>query len=140
MSFICKSRVQWQMLLFTILLLFGAGCATKRHAPPMQLQTRITEGGLKLFEFASHAVPQQPMGGPPGGGARGTGGGRSKTSDSKRLLAMLDEAMEQSQYCRQGYVLLGRYAGETVQRLRGECRDRATDEDRQRFPDTIERW
>lgn len=140
MSFICRSRVQ-RLMLFFALLLFGAGCAHKRHAaPPMQLQTRITEGGLKLFEFASHAVPQQPMGGPPGGGARGTGGSRSKTSDSKRLLAMLDEAMEQSQYCRQGYVLLGRYAGETVQRLRGECRDRATDEDRQSFPDTIERW
>jgi hypothetical protein len=53
---------------------------------------------------------------------------------------MLDEIMEQSQYCRDGYVLLGRYAGETTRRLRGECKDRATDEDRRLFPDTVERW
>jgi len=120
-----------------ILLSLCAGCAHHRSPSPTPLlHTRITEGDLKLFELA-FPMPARPLSLP-----GGEGGPREKRPDlsSKRMQQMLDEVMEESRYCRDGYVLLGRYAGETTRRLRGECKDRATEEDRRKFPDTVERW
>ena len=120
-----------------IALCIAAGCAHKKSdIRALDLQTRITEGGLKLFEL-TFPIQSEPLSLP-------TGSERPKKkrpeTSARQMQNMLDEVMEQSQYCRDGYVLLGRYAGETARRLRGECKDRATDEDRQRFPDTVQRW
>ena len=114
-----------------------AACAHKGPPPgTLQLKTRITDDGLKLFELV-FPMPNRPLEMPSGGGER-----RKPRPDlsGKQMLALLDEVVTQSQFCRQGYVLLGRYAGETTARLRGECNDRATTADRDRFPDTINRW
>lgn len=121
-----------------LLLLLGLGGCIHRSKSeaPLPMQTRITEGGLKLFEVI-FPMPVDVMAMP---GSNGRTPKQQKALSSKHMQKMLDEVMEQSGYCRDGYVLLGRYAGETTRRMRGECRDRATNEDRQRFPDTIERW
>jgi len=122
--------------LFAILLLCTA-CANK-PPPGSVLHTRITEDGLKLFELmlpraantAEHAAaPRQGQRRPPESGF-----------SERRVLALLEAVMEESRYCRAGYVLLGRYAGETTGRVRGECKDRATEADRQKYPDSITRW
>lgn len=119
-----------------VLLCLAAGCANKKaELRALELQTRITDGGLKLFEV-TFPMPARPLTLPTGERPRKP---RPETS-ARQMQNLLDEIMAQSQYCRDGYVLLGRYAGETTRRLRGECKDRATDEDRQRFPDTVERW
>lgn len=120
-----------------IALCVAAGCAHKKSdIRALELQTRITDGGLKLFELTFPAPPQNMS--LPTGSERPRKK-RPETS-AREMQSLLDEVMEQSQYCREGYVLLGRYAGETIRRLRGECKDRATDRDRQRFPDTVQRW
>jgi hypothetical protein len=123
--------------LLAILLLCSA-CANKPSPGSLLLHTRITEGGLKLFELtlprAAHAEDSDA--GPRPGERRPPEPGFSE----KRVLAMLASVMEESRYCRAGYVLLGRYAGETTGRVRGECKDRATEEDRQQYPDSITRW
>jgi hypothetical protein len=129
----------WRPLGWLILVCLAAGCSTSRDLQSLELQTRITPGDLKLFELAfpaqAHPVSLSTN--------ERNRQRRPDTSDrqmQKHMLKMLDEVMEQTSYCREGYVLLGRYAGETTRRVRGECRDRATDEDRHRFPDTVERW
>ena len=120
-----------------VILLLCSACANK---PPSSvlLHTRITEDGLKLFELVlpraanaaeADVVLRQGERRPPEPGF-----------SEKRVLATLASVMEESRYCRAGYVLLGRYAGETTGRVRGECKDRATDEDRQQYPDSITRW
>jgi hypothetical protein len=120
-----------------LLLLLGlGGCVHRKSDAPLPMQTRITEGGLKLFEVI-FPVPVDTLAMPNSSGRTPK---QQKALSSKHMQKMLDEVMEQSGYCREGYVVLGRYAGETTRRMRGECRDRATDQDRQRFPDTIERW
>jgi hypothetical protein len=122
-------------LLLTLLL-----CSTCANKPPpgsVQLSTRITDDGLKLFELAlPRASNTADHGGAPGPGERRPEPGFNEG----RVLAILESVMEESRYCRAGYVLLGRYAGETMGRVRGECKDRATDEDRARYPDTITLW
>lgn len=121
-----------------ILLGLAAGCARSRDLQPLELQTRITSGGLKLFELRlpvrEHRVE------PPTNPHRRQRRSPDDRHSQKPIHQMVDQALEQSGYCRDGYVLLGRYAGETVRRIRGECRERATEDDRHRFPDTVERW
>jgi hypothetical protein len=127
-----------QLVGLFILTCLASSCASSRNKPTVELQTRITEGGLKLFELSTpmQAAPTTL----PTGNPRQQRPDNSDRQMQKHLLKTLDEVMEQSGYCREGYVLLGRYAGETARRVRGECRDRATAEDRQKFPDNIERW
>lgn len=133
----CRQTLSFaSFLLLIFACLLCSSCARKPPPSSLQLQTRITDGGLKLFELtfpmlAHHINPPQNSGRP---------GKPRNELNSRRMQVLLDEVIEESGYCREGYVLLGRYAGETVQRLRGECRDRATAEDRQRFPDSIARW
>lgn len=127
------SPIRWLL----IVLCIAAGCAHRQaDIRALELQTRITEGGLKLFEL-TFPMQSQPMTLPTGSERPPK---KRPETNARQMQSMLDEVMEQSQYCRDGYVLLGRYAGETTRRLRGECKDRATDEDRQRFPDTVQRW
>lgn len=117
------------------LVCLAAGCARSREAPSLELQTRITDSDLKLFELSFPPVSTPA--------SQRNQQRRPKTNPQqaqKNRQKMLDEVMVHSGYCREGYVLLGRYAGETTRRVRGECRDRATEEDRHRFPDTVQRW
>jgi hypothetical protein len=122
--------------LYPLLLIPLLCLACARTPPPgsVRLNTLITPDGLKLFELA---LP--PMG-PPVVDARGTGKRPSPPPNEARMLSLLNTAMEETGYCREGFIILGRYAGETTSRVRGECRDRATEEDRQRYPDSVARW
>lgn len=119
-----------------MIFIFSA-CASKGpSASGLQLQTRITEGGLKLFELVFPA-PAETLRLPSGSSRQRE---KSPEMTSRQMEALLDDVMDESRYCREGYVLLGRYAGETTRRLRGECRERATEDDRRQFPDTVDRW
>lgn len=118
-----------KLLLLTLLC---SACANKPPPGSVHLNTLITSDGLKLFELA---LPRAS------GGEREPGEPRPEPGFSEgRVLAILETMLLETGYCRAGYVLLGRYAGETMGRVRGECKDRATAQDRERFPDTIARW
>lgn len=134
-------------LLIALAMSSLVSCASRKPVPPpggptSLLQTRITEGGLKLFEVggATREGDKPVAGGPSSPPSQGKQRPKSAKFSAKQMEKRLDEIMELSGFCRDGYVILGRYAGETTSRIRGECRDIATEEDRLRFPDTIQRW
>ena len=56
------------------------------------------------------------------------------------MEANIKLAIEASGYCQDGYMLLGRFAGKSTLKVRGECRDPATAQDRKSFKNTIQFW
>lgn len=52
----------------------------------------------------------------------------------RRLKSRLNSLLEDNNFCREGFITLQQYAGYATASLRGECREGASDEDRQRFP------
>lgn len=125
----------------TILALFSlwlGGCSNhKVKASHFRFNTLITEQGIKLFELSSQYRREpfviKPVANPYG---------EKKENDAinKRLLAELEYHMEATKFCRKGYLLLGRHAGETTHKIRGECRERASEDDIGTFPNTIKQW
>lgn len=115
-----------------------AGCASNRQAPtPENFGTFITADGLKLFELR-FARPSREI--RVGESQRQVSPRREQQRLARDRLNTLEATLEATKFCREGYTLLGRYAGETIERLRGECQERATEEDRARFPNDILRW
>lgn len=121
-------------LTYSIALSLCVGCTSARTPDPeVRLLTLIRDNGLKLFEMH---FPLPPRDSPLEGNRRQ----QKPRLDERRMQAALEERMAVTGFCREGYLLLGRHSGVTVQTLRGECRDRATKEDRERFEDTIQQW
>lgn len=128
----------------------AAGCSSMnpgRQAEPFTFSTRITPDGLKLFELSFPYQPRQLL--LPGNTSRAGNSSRAGTRaprdrqprySDRQLERILDTKLTDSGYCREGYILLGRHSGHTVQTLRGECRELATSDDRVQFQDTIGRW
>ncbi len=117
----------------------GFGCSNLKNLPSeFSFTTHINESGLKLFQL-SYPAPKRVITlytGNPGAAPR-----RESTPYSDDYLQkILALAVDQSEYCREGYLQLGRYAGETSERLRGECKEKATTEDLEHFPNTLNRW
>ncbi|RZA02341.1 MAG: hypothetical protein EOO68_09795 [Moraxellaceae bacterium] len=122
--------------LITVSLCFVlAACSTGRNFDPqgLQFKTLITPDHVKRFELsiAPRPVPIDPL-----SDRRGLESGPSE----RQLKAMLKDALADNGFCREGFLPLGRYAGESNYKLRGECKDAASVEDIARFPNTIERW
>lgn len=100
---------------------------------PQEFKTLITSDNIKRFELS---VLPRPMHIDPQANRQKIEPGPSE----RQLLASLKATLASNGFCREGFLLLGRYAGESTQRLRGECKDSASAEDKSRFPNTIERW
>ena len=90
-----------------------------------EFATEITVDGTKFFTYIRHM---------PGGakGNRGKGKGKKKSDDS--LHEAVQTRLDANGYCRDGYLALERYQANGIARIRGECRDGATDSDREQFP------
>lgn len=108
-----------------------AGCASLPESlpPGFEFATLITPSGQKLFEINYPLYREQPV--------DGRAGKYYTTTTAEQLLK---EELQRNGYCRAGYLLLGRQAGPNARRLRGECRERASDEDRTTYPDTLRDW
>ena len=118
-------------------------CAGGHHrapngAPPMneELVTTITPGGLKIFTYTVSLHGPSGNGGgrmpPPGGGSGGSpgeggrpGGNHMKDMIVESLLTKLDE----TGFCREGYIELGSSVDMRESFIRGECKEAATKED-----------
>jgi hypothetical protein len=107
------------MIAFAALCL--SACTGTKPAASLndEFSTEISGNGTKFFTYIRH-LP---------GATRG-GKGKPDNSLHKAVQARLDT----SGYCRDGYLALERYHANGVARLRGECRDGATDGDREQFP------
>ncbi|MBU2886308.1 hypothetical protein KO507_11085 [Gilvimarinus agarilyticus] len=139
-------------------LLSAAGCSSgpERKAPVLEqrLHTSITENGSKMFMFQmvrasggdSSRAGGRPSGGrsggPPGGGGgrggdRGDKRGDKGAEESGKMLAEAHEALlvqlEQTGFCREGYMTLEESAKRGQLAIRGECNEAATEADRETF-------
>ncbi len=127
-----------QRLLTGLCLL--ATCAACTSAPKQvkdpSFKTLITPERVKRFELSvipkdlSITRPNPEL----------DGGTRQARQLELFLQNALEEAITRSGFCRAGYLPLGRFAGESQYRLRGECKDPASDADLAAFPNSIERW
>lgn len=122
--------LRFALLTLCASIILLAGCSQQpphKPAEHVHFEVLILPNGTKLFEFAvkpppvtrpaSHALPQTES---PG----------SRRLSPERLLKQLEQTLAETGYCREGYQVLERYPNY----LRGECREAATGEDRQRFP------
>lgn len=125
-----------RLLTFTGLLSLSACQSSSPRS--FEFDTRITTDGYKLFQLAypPSDVELRLLRADASARARG----QPKVVTERRALSVLEQILANNGYCRQGYILLGRPGGETSNRLRGECREKADARDRKAFPDTIERW
>lgn len=57
-----------------------------------------------------------------------------RKQSARQLESRLSNLMEEKRFCRDGYLTLSSYAGYGTASLRGECREAATAEDREKFP------
>lgn len=112
-----------------------AGCSSQRgfDSQGLQFKTLITPERIKRFELT---VIPRPVPIDPQSDRRGLESGPSE----RQLKGLLKDALASNGFCKGGFLPLGRYAGESHYRLRGECKDPATPEDIAQFPNTIERW
>lgn len=123
-----------------VLAILINGCASHRNPPEhFKFATQITDSGLKLFEL-TYPAPERRISRRPPANQQGRPPSPSSGISEKTLVAILETRLQQAKYCRQGYLLLGRHAGETTQRIRGECKEKASDADREQFPGSILRW
>lgn len=145
----------WFMTSCVILLL--SGCANK---PPVTGElneifvTDIKASGLKLFSYSITVNMSMPgadnqgrrqgkaMHGGGGGMGGGGRGGQAKSGTDynamiDRIKQVIDENLEvklaETGYCRDGYIELDSNIGKGRSQIRGECKEAATESDRNMF-------
>lgn len=143
------------------LVLAVSGCSgpgSKRKPPEMResFSTSVTEDGSKMFEYRLVAVrssdnrdsmpskggmrPRGGMGGGKGGDRPSHGDGDSGAMQEKmksKFYEKLDAKLAESGYCREGYMELDSTFSRGTSVLRGECRESASDTDRDKFSDKV---
>lgn len=132
------------LLILASLCMTLVACAKTDHLQTQALlfQTLITADRFKRFEVSVTPKPLDPLRSVNSTSARDNDGRAEylQRSTDLYLRAELEAVLEKNGFCREGYLLLGRFAGQNQYRLRGECKDLASDQDRQQFPNTIQRW
>ena len=120
-------------------LLGAAGCAQHQPGPGdivpgSEFNANILENGTKLFVFS---VPMARPG--RGGDVRREMDDEEQMQRARREAShpgpqALQAMLAQNGYCRDGYLVLEQYEQQRRYVTRGECRDDATGQDRERFP------
>ncbi len=147
-----------------ILPLLLAACASNQWKPSEVDEVFVTDiksSGLKIFNYSlTRTTPQaSDSGGRRGGssgkgsgkhsgrggngsGYGGKGGGRSADESSMKpyFNEMLESKLKESGYCREGYIELNSYFGKGQLKIRGECEEGATEEDRIKFINNESMW
>jgi hypothetical protein len=130
------------MLFVPMLLVACASSQTKKPEIEELFITDIKPNGIKLFSYTvSVSRPSGSRGGT-GRGKRGGGGGKQgggatgrpdRESMMKGLKEKLDARLAETGYCREGYIVLGRRIDRGRSFIRGECKEGATADDREKF-------
>lgn len=128
------------------------------------INTHIEENNAKMFTFYATPIANKQTKSSPqkGNQAQEKEGGRDKGKEGqnqkknnnsqinsrydnkhneqadlrKALLEQLEITLKEKKYCREGYIKLSTNVGIGLSKIKGECHESATDEDRQRFPNT----
>ena len=103
-----------------------AACSSTAPVPPFNdsFTTDISTNGTKFFTYTRQF--------------RNKSSGSHAPADDKKADAAWRKAvqtkLDSSGYCRDGYLTLEDYEANGIARVRGECRDGASEEDRRSFP------
>jgi len=113
-------------IIVTIAVAWLSACASTGPAPPFNdsFETNISADGTKFFTYIRHLH-------------KGTSGDSHPRDDKKADSALrkaVQAKLETSGYCRDDYLTLEDYEANGIARIRGECRDGASDDDRTQFP------
>ncbi len=126
-----------------IAALLALGACASRTIDPNRTAffTKITDTGLKHFEVRiRREAPEEPR----IVKAQDIRQQRRQAPNPRRVEGLLKGAaeyhLEQSGYCRTGYWVIGVSPYSNDLKIRGECHELASVEDRDRFPDTISEW
>lgn len=100
-------------------------CASSGPAIPFEdsFLTEINTDGTKFFTYTRQFNK----------GSKSQGHRKEKTAETS-LQESIREKLDSSGYCRDGYLALEDYEANGIARIRGECRDGASDSDRTMFP------
>jgi hypothetical protein len=131
------------LLLFALLFSLTACQSTKEYeAIGQSFRSRISESGLKHFELRLRASRQDfEMRGPPQQSQNSPRKSFNRFDKVQRLLERSAEyTIAQNQYCRDGFWVLDQDVDLRGFYLRGECNEKATEADRQAYPDSIHDW
>ena len=129
-----------------------AGCASDkpRHSKPKPVpqetfSTEITQDGTKLFSYSLKRPSREGMLKKPGKSRKerrfpDTQNGKTEdqnrkdrmlTKLEKELDTRLEQKIEETGFCREGYLILDRYVGKSSSSIRGECWEGANDDESQ---------
>jgi len=123
-----------------------AACASPRLSiEETVFRTKITDTGLKHFEVAmKSARAQPPLTRVNPRDSKQTKKPRQPKNYAKTtkraLMGAAASHIEANQYCTSGYWVIETDTYSARHRLRGECNEAATEQDRQTYPDTITVW
>lgn len=113
-------------LLAFALTLTVAGCSggpAQREQLPARFEPSILANGTKLFTYTVDLPPQ-----PSASLDRPTGGARPIRIDN-----LLEAALAENNYCREGWLVIDRYQTLRLARARGECKEAASAADLERY-------
>ena len=116
-----------------------AACGFGRIPPPdnATFETRLADGGLKFFIYRWGPLEEEHQAEPtrhhlPGDGVA-LPAPRFVPHHRESFEAAVEDKLAETGYCREGYYVLSRHFIPGESRLRGECKELATEQDRRRF-------
>ena len=124
------------ILTYALLTLWVSACISQPDKHVLsQFKTLITPDGVKRFELP---LPK------PDFRVNLSENSRSNPYDNelseRKVMRRVEAVLETTGFCKTGFILLGRHAGETAQKVRGECKEAATQNERQQFKNSITQW
>lgn len=112
-----------------------------RPKPQETFSTDIQPDGTKLFSY-SLEMPRKDKGktrhgthnrhrskAHPGSSSGNTGTQNREQRLQAKIESLLDQKIEDSGYCKEGFIILDSYIGQGKATIRGECRDGASEEE-----------
>ena len=130
------------MLFAPTLLVACASNQTKQPEVEEIFVTDIRSNGIKFFNYTVTVSRPSGSRSGTGRGKRGAGGGKQgggsagrpdRESMMKGVEEKLDVRLAETGYCREGYIVLGRRIDRGRSFIRGECKEGATADDREKF-------
>lgn len=130
-----NGRYRWCVVLCLVAMV-GYGCAMRDPASTLEpaserLIPSISEDGTKFFVFERQHGEASAM--QVDGRGLASNDRRSSGPAPGALEARVEQVMERTGYCRDGFFERYRERAGAIVRFRGECREAATGEDRDRF-------
>ncbi|MBB6521711.1 hypothetical protein [Pseudoteredinibacter isoporae] len=139
-----------------LMVLFLVACSSQPKGPEVteRLVTHISEDGSKRFQYVMTMQRKKGAGrGGFKGGGKGMGGkgmanrgGQSGGKNRTDMIAQMQEKMkargieameaklDETEFCRDGYMVLSEQFTMARLKINGECKESATEDDKKNFP------